>query len=66
MENFRLLSEELGVSLEDMVLSKQVHSSRILRVYDTHRGMVLSGNDPMISRRSDHRYTRHYAGYLLR
>lgn len=41
MENFRLLSEELGVSLEDMVLSKQVHSSRILRVYDTHRGMGI-------------------------
>lgn len=41
MENFRLLSEELGVPLEDMVLSKQVHGSRILRVYNAHRGMGI-------------------------
>jgi len=41
MENFRLLSEELGVSLGDMVLSKQVHGCRILRVDDSHRGMGI-------------------------
>ena len=36
-----MLSEELGVPLEDMVLSKQVHGSRILRVYNAHRGMGI-------------------------
>lgn len=41
MENFRLLSGELGVPLEDMVLSKQVHGCRILRVDDFHRGMGI-------------------------
>ncbi|HOK42550.1 MAG TPA: peptidoglycan editing factor PgeF [Thermoclostridium caenicola] len=39
MENFRLLSEEVGVSLENMVLSRQVHGCRVFRVDDTHRGM---------------------------
>lgn len=40
-ENFRRVSEDLGISLEDMVLSKQVHGCRILRVDDTHRGMGI-------------------------
>lgn len=40
-ENFRLLSRELGVPPEDMVLSKQVHGCSILRVDDSHRGMGI-------------------------
>lgn len=38
-ENFRRLSAEMGVPLENMVLSKQVHGCRILKVDDSHKGM---------------------------
>lgn len=41
LENFLLVSEDLGVALEDMVLSKQVHGCSILRVDDSHRGMGI-------------------------
>lgn len=41
LENFRLLAEDLGVSPDDMVLSKQVHGCSILRVDESHKGMGI-------------------------
>jgi len=40
-QNFELFSEDVGVSLEAMVLSRQVHSSRIIRVGSEHKGMGI-------------------------
>ena len=41
MQNFMLLSEDVGVGIENMVLSKQVHENKILRVKNEHRGMGI-------------------------
>ena len=42
MQNFKLLSQDIGVNLENMVLSKQVHSTSILKVDSSHKGMGLT------------------------
>lgn len=42
MKNYRILGEELGVSLQDMVLSHQVHDRNVLSVDRRHAGMGLT------------------------
>ena len=42
LQNFKILSAEIGVDLKDMVLSKQVHGTNILRVSASHRGMGIT------------------------
>ena len=42
MKNYRILGEQLGVSLEDMVLSHQVHDRNVLSVDKRHAGMGLT------------------------
>jgi len=41
MENYRLLGEELGVALDSMVLSHQVHDNRVMPITREHAGMGL-------------------------
>lgn len=41
-ENFRLLSEKIGIPLESMVLSKQVHGSTVSIVDKRHCGMGVT------------------------
>lgn len=40
-KNYEILSDELGVSLNNMVLSHQVHDKRILQVTKEHSGMGI-------------------------
>ena len=41
-ENYRILAKELGTSIENMVLSQQVHDNKIFSVSKKHAGMGLS------------------------
>lgn len=41
-ENFRLFSQDTGVAMENMVLSRQVHGVDILRVTEEHKGMGIT------------------------
>lgn len=38
MENYRIVAQAIGVNIEDMVLSNQVHDNKIRVVYDEDRG----------------------------
>jgi YfiH family protein len=42
MRNYQILGEKLGVPLQDMVLSHQVHDRKVLPVDRTHAGMGLT------------------------
>lgn len=66
-ENYRLLSEDLGVPLNNMVLSYQTHSKNVMTVSKEHSGMGLvtdrtyTDTDGLITDETSLMLVTHYA-----
>lgn len=66
-KNYDILSNELGVSLNNMVLSHQVHDKKILRVEKEHKGMGIicdrsyNGIDGLVTQETDLMLVTYYA-----
>ena len=49
LENFKRIGASMGVAVEDMVLSKQTHTTNVKRVYARERGQSFPETDGMIT-----------------
>ncbi len=66
-ENYRLLGQAVGVSLEDMVISYQVHDKTVMPVFSEHAGMGITKErsyrnvDGLATQEKDLLLVTHYA-----
>lgn len=41
LNNFKIISDSIGIPIENMVYSKQTHTTNILKIDDSHKGMGI-------------------------